>query len=211
MIAMANQTDLPFMKPLKGIINEQITALFTFQSEIRSEIRMHEARQTEYEYTIESLKKNVHKIHEGMARDGEEIQELRRSISPIDVNERYQRSGRNLTSLTNRSGLKKDRKNSRGDLQGDNRASKIQDPSYSNVTEMLVDQMKLQNILNFEQQKSLNQLMKQDQDQVQINNLLEKQVSNTNLGGNLLLNSVSGKQLSQKESIEIFVANGNIN
>ena len=32
-----NVSDMPFMKPVKALINEQITSMYTFQTEIKNE------------------------------------------------------------------------------------------------------------------------------------------------------------------------------
>ena len=56
---MTSNTDMPMLQPIKAIIDEQITTMYTFQNEIKLEIKKQELRSSEYENLIDKMKEKI--------------------------------------------------------------------------------------------------------------------------------------------------------
>lgn len=61
-----NVSDMPFMNPVKALVNEQITAMYTFQSEIKNENMKQNERNQQLECLIDSLEKRLDALQLGL-------------------------------------------------------------------------------------------------------------------------------------------------
>ena len=59
---MTNNTDMPLLKPIKAIINEQVTAMYTFQNEIRLEIKQADSINSDVARLVDSLLTKVNNL-----------------------------------------------------------------------------------------------------------------------------------------------------
>ena len=88
---MTSNTDMPMLKPIKAIIDEQITTMYTFQNEIKLEIKKQELRSSEYENLIDKMKEKIDQMHiptrHGSKRNSPELKATNlefKNLSPIE-------------------------------------------------------------------------------------------------------------------------------
>ena len=165
--------------PIKAIINEQITAMYSFQTEIKAEVKRQDDRCHEYGRMFDMLDDKFKRIDRKVISDDNIMKQGRHSRSPTrpitppsrnlsPIEELHARreeilrkrspshekkSSKNLTNLnTGRSGKRQKSVSPDKDFNSD---FKTQVDVSMQSGELLVDLMKLQNILNFEVQKML--------------------------------------------------------
>lgn len=60
---MNNNNDMPFMAPIKAIIDEQVTSMYSFQNEVASNVKQSEARCDETDRLVESLNRKIKELY----------------------------------------------------------------------------------------------------------------------------------------------------
>ena len=115
---MTNNREMPFMAPVKALIDEQITTMYTFMNEIKSENKSQMSRNAEIEATISALEGRIRAVQSEKQRDQEHKETQRKGLSPLkqlkQMKENYLRqqrsqladrhSHRHLSALSSRSG-----------------------------------------------------------------------------------------------------------
>ena len=80
---MTNNKDIPFMEPVKAVVNEQITTMYSFMSEIKAESKAQVARNNELEQMLHLLESRVKTLQSEKLIAEEELKKKKRSLSPL--------------------------------------------------------------------------------------------------------------------------------
>ena len=71
------------MAPVKALIDEQITTMYSFMNEIKSENRGQMARNAEVEHTIANLEVRLRNVQSEKMREQENLERSKMGMSPL--------------------------------------------------------------------------------------------------------------------------------